>query len=148
MIVSSAYLRAPSRVLIGAACLALGALLSGCANMSDGMTSAFADPAKYELYNCKQLETERKALAVKLAELQGLMNKAQGGVGGPVVAEVAYRNEYIAVRGQLKNADEAWAINKCRDTPPSKAADTPAPPLADKPAPVRSNSPRSGSAIY
>jgi hypothetical protein len=150
MIVPSADLRVPPLVLAGAILWALGALLSGCADMSDGMTSAFADPAKYDLYNCKQLETERKNLTVRLAELQGLMTKAQSGVGGPVVAEVAYRNEYIAVRGQLKNANEAWAINKCRETPASKTADkstdTPVPPLADKPGPGRAQ--RSGGATY
>ena len=148
MIVSVACLRAPSRTLAGAVLLALGALVSGCANMSDGMTAAFADPAKYDLYNCKQLEAERKTLTTKMAELQGLMNKAQSGVAGPVVAEVAYRNDYIALRGQLKNADEAWAINKCRETPPSKIAETPPPPVADKPVPARTNPSRSGSAVY
>ena len=55
--------------------------------MGDSMTSAFADPAKYELYDCKQLETERKSLATRSAELQGLMAKAETGVAGPVVAE-------------------------------------------------------------
>ena len=82
------------------------------------MTSAFADPAKYDLYECKQLEAERKTLATRAAELQGLMAKADTGVAGPVVAELAYRNEYIAVRGQAKLADEVWRRNKCHDTPP------------------------------
>ena len=77
------------------------------------MTSAFADPAKYELYDCKQLETERKNLRTKAAELQGLIAKANTGVAGPVVAELAYRNEYVAVRGQSRNAEEAWRRNKC-----------------------------------
>ena len=27
------------------------------------MSPAFADPAKYDLYDCKQLEAERKSLA-------------------------------------------------------------------------------------
>jgi hypothetical protein len=94
--------------------------------MSDGMMSAFADPARYELYDCKQLEAERKYQANKMAELQGLMGKAQTGVGGSVVAEVAYRNDYIALRAQAKNADAAWVANKCRETPPSKTATTPA----------------------
>ena len=40
--------------------LVLGVALPGCADMSDNMSSAFADPAKYDLYECKQLETERK----------------------------------------------------------------------------------------
>jgi hypothetical protein len=127
MIASSARLRARSRALAGAMALAWGAALSGCANMSDGMTSAFADPAKYELYNCKQLETERKSLASRQTELEGLMSKAQTGAGGSVVAEVAYRNDYIALRGQAKNAEEAWVANKCRETPAKAATPAPAP---------------------
>ena len=79
------------------------------------MTPAFADPAKYELYDCKQLEAERKTLANRAAELQGLMAKAETGVGGSVVAEFAYRNDYISVRGQAKLADEAWRQNRCRE---------------------------------
>ena len=83
--------------------------------MSDGMSTAFADPAKYELYDCKQLETARKALAARTAELQGLMAKAETGAAGAVVAELAYRNEYIAVRGQSKFAEEAWQRNRCAE---------------------------------
>jgi hypothetical protein len=112
-----------------AACLLFG--LSGCADMSDSMTTAFADPAKYELYDCKQLEAERKSLAARLAELQGLISKAQEGAAGPVVAEIAYRNEYIAVRGQTRNADEAWQRNNCHETPPAPAK--PAVPVAPSP---------------
>jgi len=134
------------------ALLALGCGLGGCANMSDGMVSAFADPAKYDLYECKQLESERKNLATRGAELQGLIAKAQTGVAGPVVAEIAYRNEYIAVRGQANNAEEAWRRNKCHETPPSAATpsgSTPtassAPPANDKPA---HSLVRSGNAVY
>ena len=140
-----ACFRVPPQAFAGMVLLACGSLLSGCADMSDGMTSAFADPAKYNLYDCKQLETERKGLSVRMAELQGLMSKAQDGFAGPVVAEVADRNEYIAVRGQAKNADEAWALNKCRETPAKAASPTPPPPVAD-----RSGRPplRSGSSVY
>jgi hypothetical protein len=96
--------------------------LAGCANMGDSMSTAFADPAKYELYDCKQLETERKALAARLADLKGLMSKAETGAGGTIVAEVAYRNEYIAVRGQSRFAEEAWQRNKCVASAPAAAA--------------------------
>jgi hypothetical protein len=134
------------RAATGAALLVLGIGLAGCADMSESMSSAFADPAKYELYECPQLVTERKALATRAAELQGLMAKAQTGVAGPVVAELAYRNEYIAVRGQAKLADEAWARNKCHDAAP--AAGAPAAPSAPA-ANVRPAQPsRSGSAVY
>ena len=145
MIFSRALAQPPFRALAGAMLLALGATLSGCAGMSDSMTSAFADPAKYELYDCKQLEAERKVQATKLTELQGLMDKAQSGVAGPVVAEVAYRNDYIALRGQARNADAAWVANKCRETPPSKTAGAPPPAPAT---PSGHGSMKSGSAIY
>jgi hypothetical protein len=124
------------------ALLVAGIGLAGCADMSDGMLSAFADPAKYELYDCKQLEGERKALASRAAELQGLMAKADTGVAGPVVAELAYRNELIAVRGQTKFADEFWRRNKCHDT---GAPAAPTPPATDKPAHSHTHS---GNAIY
>jgi hypothetical protein len=139
--------RPSPRAVAVVALLALGFPLGGCADMSEGMTSAFADPAKYDLYECKQLEVERKNLANRAAELQGLIAKAQTGVAGPVVAELAYRNEYIAVRGQAKNADEAWRSNKCHDTPPAvaKPATASVPPTNDRPG---HSSVRSGNAVY
>src|SRR3954452_5642051 len=112
--------------------LLLGFALSGCADMGDSMSAAFADPARYDLYDCKQLETERKTLAARAAELQGLMAKADTGVAGPVVAELAYRNDYVSVRGQARFADEAWRRNKCHE-----AAATPAPAVSAKTAPLR-----------
>jgi hypothetical protein len=144
MIVSFAQRQPLQRAAVGVALLALGIGLSGCADMSDGLTVAFADPAKYDLYECKQLEAERKALATRGAELQGLMAKADTGVAGPVVAELAYRNEYVSVRGQARFAEEAWRRGKCRETGPAAVA--PAAPAAD----VRAAPPasRSGSAVY
>ncbi|MGL3108570.1 twin-arginine translocation pathway signal [Bradyrhizobium sp. BR 1432] len=118
----SSSLRSCSGLLV---LLAAGVALSGCAGMSETVAPAFADPGKYELYDCKQLETERKALANRTADLQKLMDKAQTGAGGAVVSELAYRNDYIAVRGQAQLADEAWRRNRCRETPPE-----PTPPAA------------------
>jgi hypothetical protein len=145
----SCYRRPFSRSLAVLALLALGGGLSGCAEMGDTMISAFADPAKYDLYECKQLEPERTKLAARAAELQGLMAKAETGVAGPVVAELAYRNEYITVRGQTRLAEEAWRRNKCQETKP--AAAVPAAPTASVPPPAvkggRSPS-RSGSTVY
>jgi hypothetical protein len=125
---SLSHRRLFSRSLAALALVALGAGLSGCAGMSDTISPAFADPAKYDLYDCKQLEPERKRLAERTAELQGLMTKAETGVAGPVVAELAYRNDYIALRGQSKLADEAWQKNRCQESKPE------APPTAAAPA--------------
>jgi hypothetical protein len=152
MIALPAEIRLPRRAVAALTLLVLGVGLGvglgGCADMSDSaMVSAFADPAKYELYDCKRLETERKNLANRAAELQGLMAKAETGVAGPVVAELAYRNEYISVRGQARFAEEAWRRDKCHETPPAAgaAAASAAPPATDKPAHSHS---RSGNAVY
>jgi hypothetical protein len=121
-----ALIRFVPRAVGALAFCSLGFTLTACADMSDNVSSAFADPAKYDLYDCKQLETERKSLANRSAELQGLMEKAKTGVGGSVVAELAYRNDYIAVRGQSKFAEQAWQKNRCHESPPAPAAVSPA----------------------
>jgi hypothetical protein len=105
--------------------LLLGLGLGGCANMSDTLTSAFADPAKYDSYDCVQLQGARKGLAIRAAELQGLMAKAETATGGSVVAEVAYRNDYISTRASAKLADEVWKRNNCIAVP-EKAGAAPA----------------------
>ncbi len=134
------------RAATALALLVLGAALGGCADMSDSLTSAFADPAKYDLYDCKQLESERKSLATRQAELQGLMAKADTGVAGPVVAELAYRNDYISVRGQARLADEVWLRNKCHASAPAPAMAAPVAPSPN----LRGGQPpvRSGNAVY
>jgi hypothetical protein len=149
MVFSLSRLRLTRRPVAATAWLALGATtllsLGGCADLGDTALSAFADPAKYDYYECKLLENERKAISTRTAELQGLMAKAETGAAGSVVGELAYRNDYITARAQSKLVEEAWRRNKCHETPP--AATTPtaaaAPPVKDKPA--RS---RSGSAVY
>ncbi|MBR0697863.1 twin-arginine translocation pathway signal [Bradyrhizobium lablabi] len=117
--------RSLSRAAAVAVLLALAAAVSACAQIGDSVAPAFADPAKYDLYECKQLEAERKTLTARAAELQGLMAKAETGVGGAVVAEVAYRNDLISVRAQQKLVEEVWARNKCHETPPDTAAAAP-----------------------
>jgi hypothetical protein len=143
-----AIVRFLPRAAAALAFCSLGLALSGCAgDMSESVSTAFADPAKYELYDCKQLEAERKSLANRSAELQGLMAKAQTGVGGSVVSELAYRNDYIAVRGQSKFAEEAWQKNRCRESPPEPAAAAgPAAIKAKLNSKAKSNSARSGGA--
>ena len=124
---SLSHRRLFSRSLAALALVALSVGLSGCASMSDTISPAFVDPARYDLYDCKQLEPERKSLANRTDELQRLMTKAETGVGGSVVAEVAYRNDYIALRGQSKLAEEAWQKNRCHESQP-EARPAPTPP--------------------
>jgi hypothetical protein len=133
--------------------LALSLGLGGCATsvseMGDNMTLAFADPAKYDYYDCKLLEAERKSLKTRIEDLERLMAKAQTGVAGPVVAELAYRNDYIAFRGQEKLANKAWQRNNCHDSPPTPgAASATAAPTPPEHGKGGHSSMKSGGAVY
>jgi len=102
------------RLMSMAVLAASGVSLAGCAGVGDSaLSGAFVDPAKYELYDCKQLETERKSLEARSVQLQGYIDKARTGTAGTVVGEVAYRNDYISTRASLKLANEAWERGKC-----------------------------------
>ncbi|MBU6463360.1 MAG: twin-arginine translocation pathway signal [Bradyrhizobium sp.] len=104
------------------ALLALGIGLSGCAGgvsdiSLDSATLAFVDPARYDFYDCKQLQIERKSIAGHIEDTRKLMDKADTGFAGPVVAEMAYRNDYISFLGQKKLADQTWKRNNCHEVP-------------------------------
>lgn len=115
-----------------ASLLAAALHLGGCAGIGDSYVGgAFVDPAKYQLYDCQQLEGERKSLATRTADLQGLIDKARTGTGGAVISELAYRNDYISVRASARLADETWEKDKCVATPP-KPAPVPPPAAARK----------------
>ena len=121
----------PARLTATAILLIAGGLsLGSCADIGDSFASgAFIDPAKYDLYDCKKLEAERKALSARTAELQGLILKARTGTGGAVVGEMVYRNDYVSARASAKSVEEMWERNRCVAT--EAAAATPiTPPTA------------------
>jgi len=111
----------PARSCVPALAL-LAVILGGCAQLADNASGAFVDPAKYDLYSCVQLRTARNDNAKRVAELKGLMSKAETGAAGPMVAEVAYGNDYLAARAQANLADEVWRRNRCDSEvlPPEK----------------------------
>jgi len=115
------------------------AALPGCTQMPDSMSAAFADPAKYDLYSCVELRTARKENSRRIAELQGLVARADTATGGPVVAEVAYGNDLLTARASARLADEAWRNNHCDSQvlPPEKNDKPPDAPAAGPPKPAR-----------
>ena len=125
---SLSRLSAITALLIGG-----GLALGGCAGVGDSFASgAFIDPAKYDQFNCKQLEAERKNLSNRTAELQGLILKAQTGTGGAVVGEMVYRNDYISARASAKSVEEMWERNKCVATEAAAATPIAPPPPAPR----------------
>ena len=122
-----------TRVIRAISLLALTIELTGCAAVPDVVSEFMVDPAKYDLYDCKQLEVARKSLLAQAAELEGLIAKAETGTGGSVVAEMAYRPDLAKVRASVHLADKVWERDKCTPsaqptapaaTPPSLSSGT------------------------
>jgi hypothetical protein len=107
--------------LVLMACAAV-ASFGGCTQMPDAMSGAFVDPAKYDLYNCLQLRAARRENAKRVAELRGLVARAETGSGGAVVSEIAYGNDLVSARASAVLAEEVWERNHCdsEKLPPEK----------------------------
>jgi hypothetical protein len=97
------------------AALTLGAMLAlgGCSSVAMDESTFFVDPARYDLYDCKQLAAARKVHMERLDELKRLMAKAETGAGGAVVSELAYRPEYASTIANLKLTNRVYDDNHC-----------------------------------
>lgn len=113
-----------------AAALLLATGLAGCAGGAS--SSLFVDPAHYDLYDCKQLGVARKAVGDRMAELEGLMAKAESGAAGALASGLAYQTDYVAVRAQRDLIDEKIRQYNC--SPVDLAPETPP---SSQPAPQR-----------
>jgi hypothetical protein len=119
------------------------AALSGCATSAVDESTFFADPAAFALYDCKQLASVRETYSKRIEDLQGLMTKADTGAGGSVVAEIAYRPDYLSTQARLKSANAAWRRERCDSA--VQAAD----PSFQRPAPgMDPSAGRSKSRVY
>lgn len=85
----------------------------------------YADPSKYALYGCPNIEQVRPGIVARLAQLEGLIAKAKMSPGGGLIAELAYSDEYKANQGDLRNIDARARELNCPPPQPSKAAPAP-----------------------
>ena len=88
-------------------------LLSGCAMSDDNLARVVVAPGKFSLYTCPELVTKGKALARRARELERLMAKAGPDAGGGLVSAIAYRPDYVQVRGEMRDVREAAADKHC-----------------------------------
>jgi hypothetical protein len=98
-----------------AACFVAAAVaLGGCGSLrSDGVASLAVDPARYEGYHCKELASQWGNLIAREKQLRNLIDKANDGGGGTVVAMVAYRSDYDTVLEQQKVLKRTAAEKNC-----------------------------------
>ncbi len=94
---------------LAALLVAAAPLAAACSNVED----LFVAPGKYAIYNCTELANQGRVAAARERELKELMAKASAGAGGGVVNVLAYRNEYLANQGQLKQLEQTAVEKKC-----------------------------------
>lgn len=118
--------------------LAMGlAACAGGPGRSLDESAVFADPARYSLYDCKQLAASRQSHAARVDELKRLMAKAETGPAGGVMSELAYRSDYLSAQAQLKTVNAAMERNRCGSES-----------MASNPAPASPSAGRSTGRIY
>ena len=87
--------------------------LAACTSALENQFMVFADPAKYNFYNCEQLAAQRTARKAREEELKLLMDKAERSTGGAFVNVIAYKADYTEVQEDLKLIERTARTKKC-----------------------------------
>jgi hypothetical protein len=77
----------------------------------------FVNPGSFDYLGCADIASTAKATAHREQELKGLIDRAEDGGAGVVVAAMAYRSDYLKVRGELKLLEEAARNKNCETQP-------------------------------
>jgi hypothetical protein len=110
--------------------MVLAASLAGCVLPDDKVASLLAAPGKYDIYTCPEIVHAAKANVLRRRELEQLMAQASVDSGGRLVSALAYRSDYLANRGDMKELQEAAAAKQCDLSKIEAVAEAPAAPPA------------------
>ena len=117
----------PTRAAALAAAL-VAAWLAGCSMQDEEMARFMVAPGKFELFSCAQLAERTKTDMLRERELQALIQKAGPQTGGRLVSAMAYRPEYLTIRGELQELRAVAIAKKCKALPseptPDRLSDT------------------------
>jgi hypothetical protein len=107
----AAYATRPAAVAVGI--VLAGAMLAACTSSGETSFSLFADPGKYQFYNCVQIAAEMKTLSHREQELKALIDRADQSAGGAAVGFIAYKADYVAVGEDLESLHAAARSKSC-----------------------------------
>jgi hypothetical protein len=96
--------------------VAAAALAAGCSVNTEEIGPAFVAPGKYDLFSCVQILEQTNAHVARVQQLKALMDKAEQGPGGDVVAKLAYQTEYVTAYGELRVLQDTAVRKNCGDT--------------------------------
>ena len=115
------------RTILSAIATLATAALGGCAS-EDAAGRFLVTPDKFVLYNCVQLSDAAQANFARQQQLEKLMAKAGTGAGAEIVSDLAYRPEYVQLRGEMNELRKATAAKNCKplvntSSPTGRASD-------------------------
>jgi hypothetical protein len=93
--------------------LAVG-FLSACSSATDSRLTVFADPGKYDFYNCDQIASQQIYWKSREQELKLLMDKAGQSASGAVVNVIAYQADYVGATEELKVLEATARSKNCK----------------------------------
>jgi hypothetical protein len=107
----------------------LGACTSPGGNADDGAARFFVTSDQFVLFNCEQLATKAAAVAAREKELQALMVQAGPSSDGRLVSALAYRPEYLTLRGNMSDLRKTATEKNCKpmlalENPSGRASDS------------------------
>jgi len=99
--------------------LAAATLLAGCSLSDEQAGRILVSPDTYEFYQCDDIGRALKEREGRQKELEALMVKAGPGTG-EFVSDIAYKPEYLQVRGQIDQLHRTAAEKHCDSAPPRR----------------------------
>ena len=88
--------------------------LAGCASISEQTARViFAAPAKFDDKNCQEIENLITGNRARQKDLEQLMARADQAPSGGFVNAIAYRPDYVQVRGDLERLAKAREDKQC-----------------------------------
>jgi hypothetical protein len=91
-------------------------LLGGC-SASLHEQSLFVAPGKFDFLNCADIARRQTAAAAREKELNGLMERANQDVGGPLVSAMVYAGDLAQVRAEQRLLLRTASDKKCGEPP-------------------------------
>ncbi len=98
--------------------VAVCAMLSACASQ-DSAARFLVQPDKYMLYNCKELFETARSNEARQHELEALIAKAGSDSGGQFVGNMAYRPEYVQLKGKMNELKKTAGEKNCNIEAPA-----------------------------
>lgn len=95
------------------ATLVAASAVSGCGT-EDTAGRFLVTPDKFVLYNCVQLSDAAQLNFARQQQLEKLIAKAGNGSTAVIVSDLAYRPEYVQLRGEMNELRKASAAKNCK----------------------------------